>query len=450
MTYREAYEYIEQVNLLGSVPGLNNIVELLNRMDNPQNKIKVIHIAGTNGKGSIGAFLENIFECGGYSVGRYISPSIYTYLERFQINKAYMTEEEFAYILEQVIEAAEKMVAEGYNRPTSFETETAVAFMYFLWKQVDIVLLETGMGGRYDATNVVEQPICTVLASISMDHMQFLGNRIEDILVEKMGIMRENVPCVAYDMEENLKILWLDNCNRLNCPWVMTDNSQAEILSQTEDSSIYSYKGNTYELHTTGTYQIYNSLVAIEVINMVNTYAGDSFKLNETHITSGLAMTNWTGRFQKIKEAPLTYVDGAHNEGGWLSLKENIETYFAGRDITFICGVLADKEYDKMVDILSPFSDNVITVTPDNPRALSGEALAKAFEPYVKNIYVAEDIFDAERISEDIYQNSIMKNGSKNMKDKMQRDIINYPVVVVCGSLSFIGPLIEKYSKNTM
>jgi dihydrofolate synthase/folylpolyglutamate synthase len=290
------------------------------------------------------------------------------------------------------------------------------------------VLLETGMGGRYDATNVVEQPICTVLASISMDHMQFLGNRIEDILVEKMGIMRENVPCVAYDMEENLKILWLDNCNRLNCPWVMTDNSQAEILSQTEDSSIYSYKGNTYELHTTGTYQIYNSLVAIEVINMVNTYAGDSFKLNETHITSGLAMTNWTGRFQKIKEAPLTYVDGAHNEGGWLSLKENIETYFAGRDITFICGVLADKEYDKMVDILSPFSDNVITVTPDNPRALSGEALAKAFEPYVKNVYVAEDIFDAERISESI----------------------KCPVVVVCGSLSFIGPLIEKYSKNTM
>lgn len=424
MTYEEAYIYMKEAGKRGSIYGTATVKELLLRLENPQDQVPVVHIAGTNGKGSIFAFVEHILEDAGYAVGRYISPTIFTYLERFQINGHYMEEREFAQIMETVIPVCEEMEADGLPVPTAFEIETAVAFLYFVRKNADIVLLETGMGGENDATNVVKQPLCTVLASISRDHMQFLGDTLQEILEQKMGILREQVPCVAYPMQNEIRQIWLDKCEKMLIEPIMADTAQLQITAEDLHGSRFCYKGREYELGIPGIYQIYNSITAIEVCNCIK----KQYDLDNVNIKKGLKATIWEGRFQKIKDEPLTYIDGAHNEGGWRSLRENIRTYFAGRPLIYVCGVLADKEYDKMVDIMAPFASYIITVTPDNPRALDKKTLADCYRSYGKPVDTADDVFAAQRQAEAL---------AEEMKD---------PVIVVFGSLSFIGPLIPRVS----
>lgn len=425
MTYNEAYAYIEAVNKMGSVYGLENIKELLRRLDNPQDKLNVIHVAGTNGKGSICAFLENIFKDAGYVTGRYISPVVFTYLERFQVDGEYMRENEFAECMEEVVKVCDDMVCAGWGRPTAFETETAVAFLFFLKRKTDIVLLETGMGGTNDATNVMKKPLCTVFSDISRDHMNFLGNSLPEIFEEKMGIMREGVPSASYMLSKELKGMWLEKCDELNCPHAMADKSKLQIIEVNLDGSSFLYDGEEYNLSMLGIYQIYNSITAIEAVKLLKKTYRNMFDLNYVNIYNGLKNTKWQGRFQKTEDKPLMYVDGAHNEGGWQSLKQNIEVYFQDKDLIYICGVFADKEYEKMVDIMYPYAKCVITVTPENPRALSGDVLADLFKKHIDRAYTVKDILSAKNMAADIaseYEN---------------------PVILVFGSLSFIGPLIK-------
>ena len=261
MTYDEAMAYIEYTNTLGSVLGLTNIKELLKRLGNPQNDVRVIHIAGTNGKGSICAFLDEILECAGFSVGRYISPTVFTYLERFQINRRYMQEDDFAIYLDKVKQAADGMVKDGFDRPTSFETETAVAFCYFKDMAVDFLLLETGMGGLLDATNVCDRPVCTIIASISMDHMAFLGDSLEKIYEQKLGIMKKGVPCVSYPVPEELLSMWQEKKreNGTEDTSVMVSMDDITIMRTGLDGSRYEYGGRSYSVSVPGIYQVYNS-----------------------------------------------------------------------------------------------------------------------------------------------------------------------------------------------
>ncbi len=423
MTKEEAYNYIEEINKAGSVLGLDSMYELLLRLDNPQEKLHIVHVAGTNGKGSVCAFLEEILLDAGYRVGRYVSPTIFSYFERFQINKSYISDEDFAKMLDIVKRASDGMVADGYARPTAFETETAVSFLYFLDKNVDIVLLETGMGGLEDATNVCKKPLCTILTSISMDHMQFLGDSIYDILNAKLGILKQNVPCVSDIMEERLKKIWLDKCEEMKCPHIMTDIEQIIVMENDEYGIQYTYKGKTYLISMLGKHQINNSILAIEAAQILREYGYD---LDYVNVKNGLRNTNWKGRFQKLSDRPLLYVDGAHNEGGWNSLKDNIETYLKGKKLISVCGVLKDKEYQKMLHILSPYTDCFIAVTPDSPRALPKEVLLKYAAECIENTYgceLDEALDKACEIAETL-ENS---------------------AVLVYGSLSFIGPVIEKY-----
>lgn len=425
MTYEEAYTYINETNKVGSILGLDSIRELLNRLDNPQDHLQVVHVAGTNGKGSVCTFLNAILEDAGYTIGRYISPTLVTYLERFQINGRNMLETEFAELLQCVKQAADDMVEAGYPRPTSFETETAVAFLFFMQKKVDIVLLETGMGGRLDATNVVKHPLCTVLTSISMDHMQFLGNDLPSILQEKMGIMRENVPCVSYTMEECLKDIWVDKCEKMNCPYKMIEFESINVIEKSLEGTKFSYCGEQYELGIAGEYQIYNSLVAVETAKILNKYSNGLIDLKYVNIYNGLKKAKWAGRFQKIGDHPPIYIDGAHNEGGWQSLCDNIYSYFQDNQIVYLCGVLADKEYDKMIKLLSPYSDEMVVITPDNSRGLPKEQLKRVAEGSIEHIYLAETVLKGKEEAIEI---------AKQYPN---------PVVLVFGSLSFLGPLIE-------
>ena len=425
MTYIEAMEYIEYTNTLGSVPGLDSIKELLRRLGDPQDDVDVIHIAGTNGKGSICAFLDEILEDSGYSVGRYISPTIFTYLERFQIDKRYMTGDEFAGYIDIVKRAADDMVREGYNRPTSFETETAVAFCYFRDKKVDVLLLETGMGGLLDATNVCRHPLCTVIASISMDHMRFLGDTLGDIYSHKLGILRDGVPCVSYPVDARLMPMWVKACrdHDIADEAVMLSEDDIRVLESTENGSRYEYSGREYSLDIPGIYQIYNSAVAVET---AHTMCRLGYHIEEKNIRDGLHHTYWKGRFQRLMESPLVYVDGAHNPGGWKSLRKNIDTYFSGRRLIYVCGVFKDKDYRQMLDIMMPGAVCFIAVEPDNPRALPCAALADLARGYIEQVY---EEMDADKAVQMAIERAAAEED---------------PVVIIFGSLSFIGPVIDK------
>ena len=253
MTYEEALQFIDYTNSFGSRLGLDSIRELLNRLGNPQNRCKVIHIAGTNGKGSIFAFLESGLRQGGYRVGRYISPTIFTYLERFQINGSYMKQAVFASLAERVAKECQEMEAEGFLHPTAFEVETAIAFLYFGQEQVDVVLLETGMGGREDATNVVEKPLATVFASISKDHMAFLGDTLAEIAYQKAGIMRDKTPCVLAPMAEEARETLRTEAKRLNCPVVEVDENAIEVRNMSLEGTEFAYDGTVLNIALLGT-----------------------------------------------------------------------------------------------------------------------------------------------------------------------------------------------------
>lgn len=426
MNYMDAMKYIQDLSGMGSRPGTDTVKELLNRLGNPQNKLKVVHIAGTNGKGSVFTFLAEILNKAGYTVGRYISPAVFTYLERYQIDGEYMTEIEFCDMMEQIIPVCHSMVQDGFERPTAFETETAVAFLYFFKRKVDIVLLETGMGGKEDATNVVDKPLCTVLASISRDHMQFLGNSLTEILQTKMGIMREGVPCVSYELCPELKRQWVDKCDELNCKGVMFDKKDICIENLSIYGSDIRYKGEHYHISMPGKYQIYNAVLAIETAKTLNKLTDLKIGLKNENIKAGLIKAMWAGRFQLLSDKDIpVIVDGAHNEDGWRSLKDNIDTYLSDYQLIFVCGVLADKEYDKMIDILSPYSDIFIALTPENSRALPGSMLINAAKGFFEEMYIESDVINGVKKAVEL---------GKSMDN---------PAILVFGSLSFIGSLIK-------
>lgn len=418
MTYDEAMQYMEQVQKKGSILGLGPVKMLLDRLDNPQDKLSVIHVAGTNGKGSICTFLESMYMAEGKRVGRYISPTIHCYLERFQINGSYMEEGIFAELLTVVMKVLEEMEAQHQPLPTAFEIETVIAFLYFLREKVDIVILETGMGGRLDATNVVKNPLCTVFASIGMDHMQFLGDTIEKITYEKAGIMKDGCPVVSYPnslevmrvLKENFKTV---SSNGID--FIEVSKDDITILSETLEGSRFTYKGEEYEIGMSGSYQIYNAVTAIET----------KLLLDGTLVKSGLKCATWEGRFEKISDEPLFIRDGAHNIDGVMALKESIEKHFTNHHIIFIIGVLADKEYESMMQILCPQADYIFTITPPSERGLSAKALQQCILPYCTMVQSCDCVEDAMDCAKKVYRQYSEKEEPA--------------VIVAWGSLSYIG-----------
>lgn len=421
MTYREAKIYMEQVQKRGSKLGLAPVKMLLERLGSPQNRLTVIHVAGTNGKGSICTFLEQLYRTEGRRVGRYISPTLHCYLERFQINGRYMEEKEFAALLSEVVSVIDGMKRDGAELPTAFEIETVIAFLYFLNHQVDIVILETGMGGRADATNVVEEPLCTVFGSIGMDHMQFLGNTIEEIAYEKAGIMKAGCPVVSYpnssEVMDVLKTQYsLHNVDDVggNGFYVVSE-PDIQILEETLDGSVFRYKGEEYRIRMAGEYQIYNAVTAIETKLLLDGHLAKE----------GLADAVWEGRFEKVSEHPLLIRDGAHNVDGVKALKQSLQKHFTKEKLIFIIGVLKDKEYDKMMQVLCPLAAKVFTVTPDNPRGLPGEVLRESVLPYCDDVTVCGSVDEALSKAKWEYR-QFGKQGEN-------------AAIVAWGSLSYIG-----------
>lgn len=397
MNSRETIEYLDEIKKYGSVLGLDSIKNLLKRIGDPQDQLKVIHIAGTNGKGSILAMVESVLLRSGYRTGRYHSPVLFDRREAFQINEQWITMDKLCSQVTKVKEAADAMEAEGLPYPTSFEVETAVAFSYFLDEKVDVVLLETGMGGRLDATNVVKKPLVEIIASISMDHMQFLGDTIEAITREKAGIIKEDTDVVLYPSDVNIYAEIAPICEKNHARLTMAQQNQVRVLSQSIDEQSFSYRssrGHYYEKMTIpllGEHQIYNAITALEVLECLKKY----FCMGTFEVEEGFRRTRWPGRLEVIGNFPLIIRDGAHNEDAAKCLSRFLEKNFTNKKIFYIIGVLKDKEYEKILKLMEPYADDVYTVTPESPRALEASALTECAKKYYKHVHTAVKVKDA-------------------------------------------------------
>lgn len=424
MNYREAMEYVESLQQYGSVLGLDNMQELCNRLGNPQKELKFVHIAGTNGKGSVLAYVSTVLQTAGYKVGRYISPTIFDYRERFQINGKPITQSGLCKYLEQVKEVAQQMEAEELPHPTPFEIETAIAFLYFLDKQCDIVVLETGLGGRLDATNIITTPLCSVFTSISMDHMAVLGDTLEEIAVQKAGIIKEKGCVVSIRQQPEAMQVIKQTAQRKKCRLLIADVSRAKQVKyglKTQHFSYDKYKNLTISM--TGQYQIDNAVLAVEVIGALQK---SGFPVSEEQLRKGLLQTNWLGRFSVIGQKPLFIADGAHNEDGAARLAQSIRFYFTNKRIIYIMGILKDKEYDKIIRQTYELAEHIITVTPPNKeRALHAYELAQNVKEYHDSVTVADSLQEAVEIA------YLLAGRDKET------------VVIAFGSLSYLGELIH-------
>lgn len=425
MDYAMAMNYIEEKNKLGSVPGLDNVKELLRRLGNPQNHCRCLQIAGTNGKGSVFSFVQEILLEAGFSVGRYISPTIFTYLERFQINKQNMPEEDFAEILSTVAEKVCDMERDGLQSPTAFEIETAVAFIYFSKRKVDYALIECGMGGALDATNVICHPVMSVIASVSRDHMQFLGNTLSEIAKHKAGIIQADSVCISAPQAPEVETVLREVCERKGTGLVMVHDWDIHIKRMDLEQTLFDYKGEEYCIKLLGEHQAVNAAVAVEI-------AAGIGGICRADICRGLRNTVWSGRMTKVCDNPYVFVDGAHNEAAWKYLKRSVKKYFTNRRIIYIIGVLKDKEYGKMVDILADTMDYAVTVTPDTPRGLDGACLAELIGRKGVAVSAAESVTSAVRQAMD-RADMLKRSGTER----------ETPVILVCGSLSFIADYLD-------
>lgn len=425
MNIQETRAYLNEIKKYGSVPGLDSIKRLLARLDDPQEKLRIVHVAGTNGKGSVLAMVESVLRTSGYRTGRYHSPVLFDVRESFQVDETWISSKDLCIHVDKVKSAADLIVAEGYPHPTSFEVETAVAFSYFLESGVDVVLLETGMGGRLDATNIVQKPLVEILASISMDHMQFLGNTIEEITREKAGIIKPNTDVILYPSDKNIYEQIKGVCETKQARLVMADKKAVRILCQDINGQSFSYRssrGHYYEKITIpllGDHQIYNAITALEVLESLKKY----FCMGIFEFEKGFANVKWPGRLEVIGKKPYVIRDGAHNVDAAKQLAQFLEKNFTNKRIFYIIGVLMDKEYEKILEMMSPYAKDVYTVTSHSPRALPAEKLAVCAKKYYPRVQSIGDV----------------KTAIQTVLKRAEED----DVVMIFGSLSFMKEIEE-------
>lgn len=398
MRYRDALEYIENCQSVGIVPGLDSIRELLERLGNPQKELRIVHVAGTNGKGSVSEMMASVLTAGGYRIGRYISPTISDYRERIQIGKKMISKPDLGKYMEITADAAEAMSKEGWPHPSPFEIETALGFLYFRDKKCDLVMLEAGLGGLEDATNVIDTPLLAVITSISRDHMAFLGNSIAEIAVQKAGILKEGGAAVTLRQPDEAMAVLEKKAEEAGCTLKTADPDMAYGIKYGLEIQKFSY-GNwkDMEIHLAGSYQIDNAVLALEALNSLS-HLG--FPVSEEKLRKGFIEAQWPGRFQLIHKKPYFIVDGAHNADAAARLADSLKFHFKkeGKEkpLIYIMGVFRDKEYEAIIQSLCPMAEQIITIqTPGSPRALPAYELACAVREVNPNVTAADSLKEA-------------------------------------------------------
>lgn len=422
---------IEELKKRGSVPGLDAIEGLLEELGHPEDNLKIVHIAGTNGKGSIFAYLSSILIAAGFKVGRYISPTISCYEERFQINGEYITKDELARLYNIVEEAMKREEEKTGLKPTLFEVETAISFLYFKEEKVDYALIEVGMGGRMDATNVIRHPELTVISSISYDHQAFLGDTLEEIAWQKAGIIKESCPVVLSENSDEVCKVIEQEATKKKVKCIEIKPTDYEVLSETPYGSTFLWKEQRYETKLPGRHQVSNAVTALAASEYLfrkdyeknNARKAIAEELDEMNVKSaqqgGIIRTCWPGRLEVLKKEPLFYRDGAHNPDGAKKLAAFLQKYFTNKKIIYIMGVLKDKEYKKMLRYLMPMAKEVYVFKPKNERGLSAQILADTIK----------EVADVSVTIESDVNAAVFRALDTAKPDD---------VLVACGSLSFM------------
>ncbi len=397
LSEKETEDYIMEIQKSGSILGLENIRELMSELGDIQEELHVIHVAGTNGKGSVCAMLEAVLMEAGIRVGKYTSPAVFRSEECYRVNGESIRKKEFTEVISQVKAACDRMTGRGLNQPTVFEVETAAAFLYFYQKNCEIVILETGMGGATDATNIIRKSLVSVLTSVSRDHMGFLGDTLEEIARVKAGIIKEDGKVVAGAPVQEVRKVIDEVCRERNASVVYTCAQQVEDVHIAENRLCFCHTVlGEMKLKMMGKYQVQNALCAIETIHQL---VKQGYAISREQLKQGLEQAEWEGRFSCLWEKPFFVIDGAHNEAAAQELRETLEMGFTKCKIIYIIGVLADKEHEKMLRCMLPLAEKVFTITPHNPRAMAGEDLAKEARKYHRDVTFVPKIEEAVKLA---------------------------------------------------
>ena len=425
-----AVDKIHEFRRFGSVLGLERMNDVLSKLGDPQGDLKVIHVAGTNGKGSVCKFLEGGLSSCGYNVGLYTSPYIESFNERIRLGGHDISDSDLEVYTDRVLAKVDELVSEGKDSPTEFEVITAVALLYFKEKNADIVILEVGLGGSGDSTNVVKEPLASVICSISYDHMDRLGNTLEEIAADKAGIIKQGCPVISNVPEHGSAAVIArrayENDSRLyDVSGIKFHIYDETPFSQKVTMELYGTDDSDVEISMVGRHQGENLKTALAVIEVLR--KAGKIKVERGRLYDGLKTAVQPGRFEILSEDPFIIADGAHNEAGAAALQDTMKRYFSDSRVLLVTGMLADKQVDAILEHFSGITKDVIVTEPDNPRKLPAEKLAQHFEQFGITAQVAKTPEESLRLSE-----------------KMRED---HDAVLFAGSLYLIGE-IRRLLKN--
>lgn len=391
MNYDEALTYIHSVCWKGTIPGLSRTEELLARMGNPEKRLKFVHIAGTNGKGSTAAMTASILRKAGYRTGLYTSPFLFRFNERMNVDGADIDDRELAEITEYVKPHAEAMA----EHPTEFELVTAIAMEYFARHRCDIVVLEVGLGGALDSTNVIDPPEVAVICNIGLDHTDILGNTLEEVASAKAGIIKPGCQVAIYRGTPSVEAVFEEACAREGAHLHKADFDAIVPVSHGFDGQTFDYRSwKGLRTPLLGAHQLKNAAVVLTVVDCLRERG---WRIPDEAVVTGIRDVVWPGRFELLRRDPDFIVDGGHNPQCLEALAQNVRDYLAGRDITALTGVMADKDYTHMYATMAPLVSRFITVTPGNPRAMPAEDLAKVLAPFGKPVTVCTSVQEGVR-----------------------------------------------------
>lgn len=420
MDFLEAQNYLEKVrSQKGIVLGLDTMRHLMVKLNNPQDKVKFIQVAGTNGKGSTAAYLTSILSEAGIKVGRYTSPAVFSSTEQYFACGSCISESEYAKGVTAVAEAAASLDGET---PTAFEQETALAFWYFAKKGCELAILEAGLGGDMDATNIVTTTVCSIITSISMDHCRILGNKISEIAAHKAGIIKPGAPVICIEQKEDAMEPIRAAAKAADTPLYEVHRDEVrQIFSDKRESIVFFREFENLHLKMLGSCQPENAALAVQAASVLSR----SYPIEKKHIYDGIEKTRWGGRFELHSGSPDIILDGAHNPDGIRRLRESVNQMFGAVPICYVCGVLADKDYEKEIEILFDRASNVFTVTPPSPRAMKSTDLKVAIKKRFPQLKVTS--FDSEDGIEKAMEAAVSQNNP----------------VVVCGTLTILARVKE-------
>ena len=425
MDFLEAQNYLEKVrSQKGIVLGLDTMRHLMAKLNNPQDKVKFIQVAGTNGKGSTAAYLTSILSEAGIKVGRYTSPAVFSSTEQYFACGSCISESEYAKGVTAVAEAAASLDGET---PTAFEQETALAFWYFAKKGCELAILEAGLGGDMDATNIVTTTVCSIITSISMDHCRILGNKISEIAAHKAGIIKPGAPVICIEQKEDAMEPIRAAAKAADTPLYEVHRDEVrQIFSDKRESIVFFREFENLYLKMLGSCQPENAALAVQAASVLSR----SYPIEKKHIYDGIEKTRWGGRFELHSGSPDIILDGAHNPDGIRRLRESVNQMFGAVPICYVCGVLADKDYEKEIEILFGRASKVFTVTPPSPRAMKSTDLKAAIKKRFSQLKVTS--FDSEDGIEKAMEAAVSQNNP----------------VVVCGTLTILARVKEWMKRN--